>query len=402
MSLTCEPPVKKIKVDASFFKPLSDKVASQLDWSKRNTLLVGKSKTLGDLSNCKVSVAAFDLDGTLIKPKTGKRYPSDQYDWQFCSPSVAAKVRSAHERGYTVVILSNQGGISLKRGNAKRMEQWKEKLSNVINAIGIPIMIYAATEIDRFRKPRAGMWTEVLNDLGAQSIDIAESFFVGDAAGRAGDHACSDRKLAANLGLKFMTPQEYFLNQDPLPYSWGPFDPSLHLGKSANFEQVFEKINEKDILLCVGSPCSGKSTFCRRIAEPLRYVRINQDTLKSRERCLQVADKHLHKGDSVIVDNTNPDKAVRREWISLARQHKVQIRCLHFNASSELARHNNAVRAFSGTSTEHRELLPGVAFTSFAGRFQTPVVEEGFQDLTTIQFKCDLEQSTVWSRWWAE
>ena len=50
-------------------------------------------------------------------------------------------------------------------------------------------------------------------------IDMAESFFCGDAAGREAnwapkkkkDFSSSDRLLAINLGLKFFTPEEHFL-----------------------------------------------------------------------------------------------------------------------------------------------------------------------------------------------
>ena len=38
-------------------------------------------------------------------------------------------------------------------------------------------------------------------------VDKENSFFVGDAAGRAGDFASTDRKLAVNIGLPFYTPE---------------------------------------------------------------------------------------------------------------------------------------------------------------------------------------------------
>jgi bifunctional polynucleotide phosphatase/kinase len=43
--------------------------------------------------------------------------------------------------------------------------------------------------------------------------DVAESFFVGDAAGRdwdIGDAAESDKKFAEDIGLKFMLPEDLF------------------------------------------------------------------------------------------------------------------------------------------------------------------------------------------------
>lgn len=43
----------------------------------------------------------------------------------------------------------------------------------------------------------------------------------------------------------------------------------------------YEKKNKQDIIIFVGSPGSGKSTFYKRLLQPLGYVRINQDTLKT-------------------------------------------------------------------------------------------------------------------------
>lgn len=41
-------------------------------------------------------------------------------------------------------------------------------------------------------------------------VDLAQSFFVGDAAGRPGDHSDVDSGFAATVGLRFMTPEECF------------------------------------------------------------------------------------------------------------------------------------------------------------------------------------------------
>ena len=44
-------------------------------------------------------------------------------------------------------------------------------------------------------------------------MDLAASLFVGDAGGRKApkDYSDSDRKFAENIGVKFHTPEEYFL-----------------------------------------------------------------------------------------------------------------------------------------------------------------------------------------------
>jgi histidinol phosphatase-like enzyme len=95
----------------------------------------------------------------------------------------------------------------------------------------LPIRVLAATAKDQYRKPGIGLY-ELLHDLyeakGLEigtcdpsprqariilrftSEDIENSFYVGDAAGRAGDHNDTDRKFAVNAGLTFYTPEQYF------------------------------------------------------------------------------------------------------------------------------------------------------------------------------------------------
>ena len=41
--------------------------------------------------------------------------------------------------------------------------------------------------------------------------DASQSFFVGDAAGRAQDHSSDDKNFAANAELQFYTPEDFFV-----------------------------------------------------------------------------------------------------------------------------------------------------------------------------------------------
>ena len=47
-------------------------------------------------------------------------------------------------------------------------------------------------------------------------------------------------------------------------------------------------------------------------------------------------------------------------------------------------------------------MLPGMAFTGFASRFQEPKLAEGFQDIIQVPFKFqgNEEQRLVWSKYW--
>ncbi|EHY55952.1 DNA kinase/phosphatase Pnk1 [Exophiala dermatitidis] len=414
------------KAVASFFKPASQKEPEKLVWrTVEKTLIVGRydaSSVPPQTRTLPVKIAAFDLDDTLIVPNTGNRWHRTATSWRWWDPSIPGRLRSLYDEGYLVVILSNQGNISLK-DNPKTLQKDTASLANLKNQVGavlrqldLPVSIYAATGQDHYRKPRTGMWDEMLEDYDLKAegaVDYDKSFYVGDAAGRAKtdkrrkDHSTSDRDLAANIGIKFYTPEEYFLDAPAEAYEH-VFEPSKHL-QSPGREQPsvpapFTKTSPQELVIFCGSPGAGKSTFYWDVLQPLGYERVNQDILKTRDRCIKKARELLSAGYSVAIDNTNADPETRSYWIKLAREFNVPIRCVHFTAPTRLAEHNDAVRALNPNTMnpEKRTQLPGIAFASFIKRFQEPRLDEGFQDIYKVdfEFKGTEEQKKLWSRYW--
>lgn len=117
------------------------------------------------------------------------------------------------------------------RPSLKRMEIFKSKVKVILNQLNLPILLLAATESDKYRKPRTGMWAEMVEEYdleGPDSIDWEASHFVGDAAGREKDFSCSDRDLATNIGISFFSSDEYFLGTAPEKWK-RQFDPSTYI-----------------------------------------------------------------------------------------------------------------------------------------------------------------------------
>lgn len=56
-------------------------------------------------------IAAFDLDHTIIKPKSGNKFPKDSDDWVLLD-SVSKKINELYNNGYKIVIFTNQAGSS--------------------------------------------------------------------------------------------------------------------------------------------------------------------------------------------------------------------------------------------------------------------------------------------------
>ncbi|KAF2467058.1 PNK3P-domain-containing protein [Lindgomyces ingoldianus] len=419
------------KAVANFFTPASKKEPEKMSWRIVNSsLLIGRYNPSAASQSPKPfrsgrKIAVFDFDSTLIRSASGNRFGRDATDWKWWHDSVPGTLRSLHEDGYLVAVLSNQGGISLKgdpktiKSDQKRLADFKGKVSVVLSQLDLPVSVYAATGRDQYRKPRVGMWQELLEDYdleAAGAVDLESSFFVGDAGGReavAGgvskDHSCVDRDLAANVGIAFQTPEEHFLQEDSRPFV-RDFDPTIFLHKGAVKStsavlSSFTKMSGVEIVLFCGSPGAGKSSFYWRHLEPLGYGRVNQDILKTRDKCLKTTAALVEEGTSVVVDNTNADIETRSHWTALAERLKVPIRCMLFTAPAKLCEHNDTVRALNldpEINPEKRSILPKLAFTGFWSRYREPTLKEGFDDITKVDFEFEgsEEQKKLWGRFW--
>ena len=168
---------------------------------------------------------AFDMDGTLIKTKSGKVFPVNENDWTLWDTRVRTTLQRLHGENKYLAIISNQSGIQSNKVSKTSVQQ---KVDKIIELIGVPMDFICAIEDDHFRKPRPGMWeflafarrrlTSAQVAAGTSisttsSVDIKvpgfpSSTYVGDAAGRpkdgtrGKDFSDSDYKLALNLGIK--------------------------------------------------------------------------------------------------------------------------------------------------------------------------------------------------------
>lgn len=125
--------------------------------------------------------------------------------------------------------------------------------------------------------------------------------YIGDAAGRAKnwkfgefigwllsnpllgapkDFSCSDRTFAHNVGVKFQTPEEFFLGESPAKFEWDSVDPAALLknfqGKPHFTGSQPLTSSSQEMIILVGYPASGKSTFTERYLKPHGYFHVNQ------------------------------------------------------------------------------------------------------------------------------
>ncbi|KAJ1332356.1 DNA 3'-phosphatase [Batrachochytrium salamandrivorans] len=337
-----------------------------------NTVLVGETLSPPQPSHC-TKIASFDFDGTIAGVNGSHVMPKHGDDWKWFSPAVPTTLKLLHDLGYRIVIFSNQMGIldSAKAGkNFKGTSVFKGRVENVVRALTlansapalnddqppntinntdtcqIPLLFLAATSKDFFRKPRPGMWHLFSTELNGEMPDVGTAidleFIVPEVLFAAKTVAALKLCLQGDTVNKIVgiIPPDleklagFKLTPTPLfsPKNCIVAPDSIHrtseIIESISRRNLCRKNNnagsnilhQPELIICIGLPASGKSSFVQSHLLPLGFVYVNQDTLGSRAKCAQVLREALSAGRSVVVDNMNPDSATRKFYVDAAHK----------------------------------------------------------------------------------
>jgi len=257
------------------------------------------------------------------------------------------------------------------------------KIKDLEKELKVSLQAFVAVENDMWRKPSPKIWTfwvQKFNPLNSSE----DSFFVGDAAGRSlhfyDDFSCGDYGFALNAHIPFFTP-EHFFNGQKLSDCCLYFHPQEYIERASSSSWQFPLLSSLEIVVLVGYPGSGKSTFFKNYFSSGNYTHINQDTLKTFNKCLSETEKSLRAQKSCVIDNTNGTREKRAHFVQLARKYNAKIRCFVMEACQNplLAHHLNGMRGFRG-----ERYVPEIAFRVFKYEPVTP--EEGFDHVENVPF----------------
>lgn len=150
-----------------------------------------------------------DLDGTLIETKSGKTFPTDEFDWKFKDGIVEAIRR--YNPDY-LFIITNQGGI--EKGFIDE-EKFKRKIKTIQHHLNIflqhvRLIAYeyciSNDKENPYRKPNIGM---IEKFKGFYENNIDNCLMIGDASGKEGQFSDSDKKCAENAGIAYMDVEDF-------------------------------------------------------------------------------------------------------------------------------------------------------------------------------------------------
>ena len=147
------------------------------------------------------------------------------------------------------------------------------------------------------------------------------------------------------------------------------------------------------LVLPVGLPGSGKSTFCRRLARECGLVVLESDALRrllfekprhsKRESSALFAALHeaarvlLRAGASVIIDATSLQESDRRPVYALAADTGAQLLLLHFSAAEAIIA-DRLRRLAAGEDPEDRSTAGFGVYRAMSGRAE-PLLREHFR-----------------------
>ena len=303
-------------------------------------------------------IAGFDLDSTIIKTKSGRVFPLDKNDWIFWNECVPKKLDEI-SKSHNVIIFSNQMGLSKKK---LLEEDLLYKINKIKDALNIPITFIFAPHNDNFRKPRIGMWNEVKKLYN--KINKKKSFYVGDMAGREkcvklkADRSDSDYKFALNIGIKFYTPEEFFIGTDTRPKNLKGYK----LDYDNKYYTKICKFNKyKNLILIDGYPGSGKSYLAKKIG----IKHLSKD--KYGKDIYYKFYKRLEKTKSIIIEGLLNTEKIRNDYIRPALDKCYNITFIKMKTSKDLSKHLNIYRALKNK----QKIIPDIVYNLYNKRYES-------------------------------
>lgn len=323
----------------------------------------------GDVPEYNDEVLFMDWDDTIVSPVDVKMFIyrlKEKWKWTF--DNVIEKLSNYPG---IIVFFSNQSKASYDndKGLSHQIEDVVQHIQFKRN-----FWFFGALKRDYvFRKPSSGMFQEFCRLTSWKPTYTP--LFVGDAAGRYGDHSSVDRHLADNLGFCYKVPDEFFLGQEVIlpEEEWAPYNID-----SAN-EVIPTVPADISIILLHGAPASGKTTFANKLSG---YKILNQNEIGTLPKLLKQARLDLAQHRRIIIDKEHPTRESRLVFIELAREFHVKIGLIHIWTPNAICNHLNHYRAMINGIKPVAE----ITIKTFWKKYEKPILNEGFDWIEKYDF----------------
>jgi len=331
-----------------------------------------------DKSKKYIGFACFDLDHTLIKPKSGKVFPIDKNDW-ILMDNIKDTLTQFNNKDWIIIVFTNQSSIDKK---ISKMD-FIYKLDTISNSLSVNIKFIVSTQNDYYRKPQSGMWDIIENEFSY--FDTSIKFYSGDAYHPDNKKLnASDYKFAYNKNIPFLLPEILFngsfeinhinkiIKKDRLKistYELYKFIPETDEVYNKNVELLNEFIKNYHYLFIISGPSTGKTSFCKKYLS--NYIRLSKDDYKTVTEYKKSILKNIN--NKLIFDNTNTNYKSRKIITDILINSGIEIDKIGYiirEVPKEISLYLNKYRSF--ITKGKIEVIPDVAIHSYYKNVEYP------------------------------
>lgn len=141
-------------------------------------------------------------------------------------------------------------------------------------------------------------------------------------------------------------------------------------------------------IIFMGIQATGKSSFYKANFFN-SHVRISLDLLNTKNKQARFLQTCFDTHTQFVVDNTNPTQAVRKAFITKAKEYKYEVVGYYFKSSISEALERNALRT-------GKERIPDVGVRKCFATLEMPQKAEGFDQLHYVQLADDGFRISDW------
>ena len=364
-----------------------------ISWNETNSIIYNNINTSYSLP--KIKIAGFDLDHTIIRPNNSRIHPKNEDDFEYVSDKLTTKLIELHKNGFIILIFSNQDKLNSKLEKKKIVLHRINRLyEEIFLKNNIPVQFYISILDDYCRKPNIGMM-EFFLKLNNINLDISNSFYVGDAAGRTScskfkkDFSCSDRMFALNNNIEFMTPEKFYFGSDLRNFELKQVSKKCFIPEDFDNKLIKEHINfdyiqQYNYIMLVGPPASGKTTFANLIKHQYNYEIISNDITPNTKKNIKMLEEFSKNKTKIIIDNTFSRKKSRLLYLNSIKKINPtsKILCIQMEIDKLQSLFLNNFRCKISQSKK----ISNIAIHSYFKYYENITLDEGFTEIIKIPF----------------
>lgn len=372
------------------------------NWKFLDTILLYKDPTF----EFKSSICFVDFENCLVKKiSTKKIYDGFVIDKKaLVEPYDSAFIKRLKKEQSNIVVLSNQ--INANKLNIDIiMKKFEVFLANA----KIPMLAIFALNYNCFSKPHTGMWKFITALYKKHMTTIREVTVISNEGGLIVEKEKNkttiatvigsdvDRCFAYNIGAEYMTIKDYLGDTGRYTkFIWNqhiiaPELRRLCVDKINSMENpnIFKILNDMSadtyVIMLMGAPCSGKTTFARRFVkkwQESKFSKTNEIRLLSSENLTKRSTFNKFKkftGERihVIIDDYCNTASDRVDYINHIRDANLNIGILfcEINVGIHMAKILNYARV-EDANDFNVKLYKYRDFSIFASMYQRPSEKE--------------------------